>query len=44
MIGGTAFITIIWISVIYVIREDRNSRVFHNKVDQIEMLAEKFKL
>jgi hypothetical protein len=39
----TAF-TIIWISVIHVIWKDRNSRVFHNKADQIGTLAEKVKL
>jgi hypothetical protein len=39
----TAF-TIIWISFIYVIWKDRNNKIFHNKADQIEMLAEKVKL
>ncbi|KAK2368495.1 hypothetical protein QL285_081684 [Trifolium repens] len=43
LISRTAF-TIIWISVIYVIWKDRNNRVFHNKADQIETLAEKAKL
>jgi hypothetical protein len=35
---------ILWISVLFVVWKDRNNRIFQNRSDQIETLAEKVKL
>ena len=36
--------TTIWTSVLFVIWKDCNRRIFHNKSDHLETLAEKVKL
>jgi len=35
---------ILWISVLFVVWKDRNNRIFQNRSDQLETLAEKVKL
>lgn len=43
-INSRLALNIIWISVLYILRKERNSRIFKHKVDTLQSLIEKVKL